>query len=40
MTNHRVLDLSELTQVYITKTLVKGIKENTHIQNNGQCKDK
>ena len=46
MTNDCVLDLSELSEVSITKTLVKGvklmtgIKRNTYIKSKGQCKDK
>ena len=46
MTNDCVLDLSELTLVSITKTLIKGEKlmtdryKNTHIKGKGQCKDK
>ena len=43
MTNYCVLDLRELTQVSITKTLLKGVKlmidrykKNTHIKSKGQ----
>ena len=43
MTNDYVLDLSELTEVSITKTLVKGVKLMTDRykkKSKGQCKDK
>ena len=46
MINDCVPDLSELTQVSITKTLVKGEKlmtgrhKKTQIKSNSQCKDK